>query len=111
MRLELTETVWLDEHRELSLAELAELSGLSARELEELVDCGVIAAVDPKAGTRTFRAHWVVVARTATRLRDDFDLDGQGLAMALTLLDRVHHLEAQLREIRAQLPRRIAADR
>ena len=29
MRIELSEVVWLDEQRELTLAELAELSGLS----------------------------------------------------------------------------------
>ena len=106
MRVELTEMFWLDEHHELSLQELAELSGLPEPEIKALVDCGAIAPVDPDAATHRFSAHWIVVARTATRLRNDFELDAQGLAVALTLLDRVHELEARLRDIEAQLPRR-----
>jgi hypothetical protein len=107
MRIELTELVWLDAHREVTLAELAELSGLSETELRALADCGAIAPVDPEAATQTFGADCIVAARTAFRLRTDFELDPQGLAVALALLDRVRGLEAELREIRAQLPRRI----
>ena len=47
MRIELNEITWLDEHRELTLAELAELSGLSEAELRALEDCGAIAPIDP----------------------------------------------------------------
>ena len=105
MRVERSEMVWLDERHELSLAELAELSGLPARDLQALVDCGAIAPVDPGATTYAFSAHWVVVARTATRLRNDFELDSQGLAVALTLLERVRELETRLRDLDAQRPR------
>ncbi|TMH54899.1 MAG: hypothetical protein E6H53_17935 [Betaproteobacteria bacterium] len=104
MRIELSEVVWLDEQRELTLAELAELSGLSEAELHELEDCGAIAPIDPDAGTKTFSAHYLVLARTACRLRDDFELDTQGLAVALALLDRVRALEAELRDLRARRP-------
>ena len=104
MRIELTELVWLEEQRELTLAELAELSGLSEAELQELEDCGAIAAVDPGAVTRTFGAECIVAARAAFRLRNDFELDAQGLAVALALLDRVRALETELRGLRAQLP-------
>jgi chaperone modulatory protein CbpM len=104
MRIELTELAWLEEHRELTLAELAELSGLSEAELHELEDCGAIAPVDPGAVERTFGAECIVAARAAFRLRNDFELDAQGLAVALALLDRVRALETELRDLRAQLP-------
>jgi chaperone modulatory protein CbpM len=107
VRLELNEVLWLDEHHELSLTELAGLSGLSEAELDELVDCDVIVPVDPRAPQRSFRADCIVAARTACRLRDDFELDAQGVALALTLLNQIRDLEAQLNELRAQLPRRI----
>jgi chaperone modulatory protein CbpM len=107
MRIELTELVWLDEHCEVTLTELADLSGLSEAELRELADCGAIAPVDPDAATQTFDAGCIVAARAAYRLRNDFELDTQGLAVALALLDRVRGLEAELCEIRARLPRRI----
>lgn len=107
MGIELTEVRWLTEHHDLSVTQLAELSGLSETEIHELADQGAIVPVDPDAVERTFDAQCIIVARTACRLRDDFDLNTQGVALALTLLDRVHELEAQLRELRARLPRRL----
>ncbi len=107
MRVELGELTWLDEHRELTLAELSELSGLSEAELRELEDCGAIAPADPTAVTQTFGAQCIVIARTAFRLRHDFELDERGLAVALALIDRVRELEAELRSLSAQLPRGI----
>lgn len=106
MKVELTEVLWLDEQQELSLAELAGLSGLSEAELRELMDYGVIAPLDPQAEPLVFRADCIVTARTACRLRTDFELDAPGLALALTLLGRIHDLEAQLRDLRAQFPHR-----
>lgn len=108
MQAELTEMRWLDEQHALSLTELAEESGLSEAELHELVDYGVIVPVDPGAARRIFHARCIVVARTACRLRDDFELDAQGLALVLSLLERVHDLEVELAHLRAQSPRRIA---
>jgi len=95
---------WLHEHYEFSLEELCELSGLSEAELRDLVDFGVLAPTDPGARHWTFSADRLVVARSASRLRKDFDLDAQGVALVVTLLDRVRDLEAQLRDLRARLP-------
>jgi len=47
---------WLHEERELSLAELCELSGLSEAELRALVDCGAIRPTDSDARDWTFGA-------------------------------------------------------
>ncbi len=105
MRVELTEVFSHDEHRDVSLTELAELSGLSEAELQELVDCGAIVPAVSHSEQRIFRATCIVAAKTASRLRNDFELDVQGIAVALTLLDRIHELEADLRDLRAQLPR------
>lgn len=104
MKVELTEVLWLDAQQELSLTELVGLSGLSEAELHELVDFGVIAPVDPGAAQLIFHADCIVTARTACRLRTDFELDAPGLALVLTLLGRIHDLEAQLRDLSAQLP-------
>jgi chaperone modulatory protein CbpM len=107
MRVELTEVLWLDQQHELSLLQLAQLSGLPEALLDELVDYGAIVPIDPNAAQRLFHADCIVAARTACRLRNDFELDAQGLALALTLLERVHELEAEVRELRAQTPRRV----
>jgi len=103
--IELTEAVWLDERGELTMIELAECSGLSEPELRELVDLGALQPLDPDAHEPSFAGPCVVAARTACRLRDDFELDTHGLALVLSLLDRVQELEAALQRLNARLPR------
>jgi chaperone modulatory protein CbpM len=106
MRVELTEVLWFEQHV-LSLSELAEISGLPRPVLDELLDCGVIAPLEPAATQLRFGAAALRTARTAHRLRADFELDVQALAVALSLVARVEELEAQLRELRARQPQRV----
>lgn len=106
MRVELTEVLWLDQ-RDFSLADIAELSGLPAAELRALVECGALTPADPDAAEWRFGAECLLAARAARRLREDFELDSQGLAVALTLTERIHDLERQLGELRARSPRRM----
>lgn len=106
MPTEQHELLWLDEGGQLSLAELLALSHLSEDELRELVEYGALAPLDPAAPTWTFSARCVVSVRSACRLREEFDLDVQALALTLRFLDRIHDLETQLDKVRAQLPAR-----
>ena len=105
MPIEQIETFWLHEHHRYSLAQLSELSGLSEEALREMVDEGVLAPVDPEAAQWSFGADRLLTVRLARRLSRDFELDSHSLALALALLDRVHALEAEVRELRAKLPR------
>lgn len=98
------EVLWLDEQRVVSLEELVHVSGLSEAELMELVQLGVIPARGGPGHSRTFSARVITVARTACRLRNDFELDTHGVSVALRLLERVQDLEAQIARLRAQLP-------
>ena len=102
--MKIERAMWLHEQHELLLEELCELSGLSEAELRELVDYGVLAPIDSHAQHWTFSADRLIVARSARRMRKDFDLDPHGVALAVTLLERVHDLEAELRDLRAKLP-------
>jgi len=111
MKIEITEAVWLDEHHELSLTEFVEQSGLSVAELQHLVDCDALlpapaakAASDLGAVEARFGADCLALARAASRLRNDFDLDENGLTLTLRLLNRIRELEAELRYLHAQLP-------
>jgi chaperone modulatory protein CbpM len=104
MNLE-AEVLWLDEQREISLRELIEMSGLRESELLELVHCGAIQAQGQADAGYRFSARVVTVARTACRLRDDFELDTRGLSVALRLLERVRSLEEEIAKLRAELPR------
>ena len=101
------EAVWLTEDHEFSLAELAELSGLSEAELRELVDYGAITPVNPDSPQWVFQGKCLVTVRMACRLRVSFDLEPQEVALVISLLDRIQDLEAQLSNLRAQLPHSI----
>lgn len=99
------ETAWMTEHTEVTLAELAALSGLPEELVCELVECGALAPAGASRIQWTFSARCVVSMRTAGRLRNDFELDANALALALSLLERIHELESQLHAAKAQIPR------
>ena len=104
MNAEHTEAIWLTEDQEFSLAELAELSGLSEAELRELVDYGAVTPVNPDSSSWIFSGKCLLTVRAAYRLRTSFDLEAHGVALVVSLLDRIHELEAQLSSLHAQLP-------
>lgn len=98
---EYSDALWPDERQRVPLRALAEVSGLSEAELLQLVDCGALES----SGHHTFSAVSITIARTARRLRDDFELEPHGVAVLLAYLDRIRELEAQLRALQARLPR------
>jgi chaperone modulatory protein CbpM len=108
MNSERADALWLDERHEISFSELAESSGLSDAELRELVDYGALVPTNLRSVQWTFSGDCVVAVRTACRLRNDFELDPQALAITLKFIVRIRELEAQLRDLRAQFPHRSA---
>jgi chaperone modulatory protein CbpM len=94
----------LDDGGALTLAQLAELSGLPESVVRELVDYGALAPAETQATTWTFSSHCVVIARRAHHLRDDFDLDAHAVSVLLGFVERIERLEAELRALRAQAP-------
>lgn len=102
MMQETIQAVWLDEHGVCSLTRFTEVSGLSAAEVQELVDTGVLVPAASEAGAPLFATGTMVVARAARRLRDDFELDLSGMSVALRLLQRIESLERELDSTRAR---------
>jgi chaperone modulatory protein CbpM len=96
--------VWLDHTCLVSVGMLADLSGLSERDVVELIELGAIAPADPAVKPWTFSAECIVTVRTAKRLRRDLELDTHALALALSLLERIRRLEHELAGLRAQMP-------
>ena len=103
MKLDIAEALAMDEQGVLTMAQLVEVSDLSEAELRALVDYGALTPVDPTAPSWTFTATWIVVARTAGRLRRDFELDAHSLSVVLRYAQRIEALEAELRAMRARL--------
>ena len=95
--------IWLNDQAACSAQHLAEVSGLSVEEIDELIATRVIVPVDEATSPPAFALRWVVTATTARRLRDDFELDRNGVSLALTLMQRIEDLEAQVGSLRAQL--------
>jgi chaperone modulatory protein CbpM len=104
-RIEISEALWLDNHREFTLAELAEHSGLPQDLLRQLIELEALPRHDATAAT--FGADCLDLARTSRRLHEDFDLDAGALALVMQLLARVHALEAELRALQARLPQQL----
>jgi chaperone modulatory protein CbpM len=96
---------WLDARETVTVTELSRVSGLTPSELEELVEYGALAPVQRTQATIVFSAACVAPLRHAVRLRKDFDLDLFMVGMLLDYLQRIEDLEAQLRSLKAQLPR------
>lgn len=99
----LEEWLWLNDKDVCSMQHLLDISGLSADELEDLIDNGVIAPIDLAAHPRAFRLRYVAVARLARKLRDDFELDRRGMTLAMTLIRRLDEVEAERNELQARL--------
>jgi chaperone modulatory protein CbpM len=104
MKTRLTEVRWLEAHPDITLPELAELSGLPAAELLALTEFGVFRSVDAAAEEPSYSAGCGVTARAAFRLRRDLELDTDGLALVLKLLEQMRDLEAELHALKARLP-------
>jgi chaperone modulatory protein CbpM len=103
---ELADAQWLTEECEFSIHELVELSGASVEELRELVEFGAITPVNPESSAWVFSGKCLLTVRAACRLRASFDLEAHGVALVISLLDRIRDLEAEMEILRAQLPGR-----
>lgn len=92
-------------HELIVLAEFESASGLTRAEIVELVDYGVFEPQGRTPEEWRFPDALIPTARTAARLRADFDLSPAGLALLLAYRERVRELERELRELQCRLPR------
>ena len=97
------DAMYLDAIAKVTWTQLVGASGLPESELRELVRYGALVPRDPDASTWTFEARWLVVAKTASRIRHDFELDPHGVSVVLSYVERIERLEAEIRALRAQL--------
>jgi hypothetical protein len=93
----------IDEFTEITWTQLVSACGLTEGEVRELVRYGALVPRDPAAPAWTFEARWLLVARRASRLRRDFDLDPHGVSVLLGFVERIDSLESELRALRARL--------
>lgn len=104
MNAQAAEIGWLDARETLTAVELSHACGMSAAELDELVEYGALNAIRRNESERVFSAECVVTLRAAGRLRRDFDLDLFAVAILLGYLNRIEELEREVKSLRAHLP-------
>jgi chaperone modulatory protein CbpM len=102
MTTPIEDALYLDTVTEVTWTQLISASGLPESELTELVHYGAIQPRDPDAPTWTFEARFLAVAKTASRIRRDFELDPHAVSVVLCYLERIQRLEAELNALRAQ---------
>lgn len=98
----LTDIVLINESEQCGIEYLVEVSGLSLSDLDDLVVNEIIVPIDDKEHPRRFQLRHVLTVKLARRLRDDFQLDRNGLALALTLLQRIDELKSELMAARVE---------
>jgi chaperone modulatory protein CbpM len=101
MESRVLDAVWLNDSGSCTMVHLAEVSGLDSAELQLLIDSGALRPLPQSGDTPAFASAALQAARTARRLRDDFELNASGLALAMRLLQRVDALERELEHLRA----------
>ena len=103
MNAPIEDAMHLDAIAEVTWTELLHSSGLPESELRELVRYGALVPRNPDAPVWTFEARWLVVAKTASRIRHDFELDPYGVSVVLSYLERIGRLKDEIRTLRARL--------
>ena len=92
----------------LSMAQLAQLSGVATDELDSLMEFGVLTAIRPELEPATFDIAFVMTLQRARRLREDLALDDHAFALAVMLLQQVADLEEEVRIVRSEARRHLA---
>jgi chaperone modulatory protein CbpM len=99
------EPSWMDPQRRIDQAELARMCNLSPAELGKLVDYGALVPLLGEDGALLqFSAGCVAPLREAARLRGHYDLDLFTVSLLLGYLQRIAHLEHQVRSLQSHPP-------
>jgi chaperone modulatory protein CbpM len=87
----------------LSLDELCERCRLQPPLVIELVGLGLVTPVIAEANEWQFRTEAVPTLHQALRLRQELDLDWQGVAVAMDLMGELRELRQQVDSLQRQL--------
>ncbi|MCX4027773.1 chaperone modulator CbpM [Endozoicomonas sp. SM1973] len=87
--------VLIDTDTEISMAELCHACHISAEQLMELVDYGIVEPCGERKKWR-FAATSIVRIYSAQRLKQDLGINTAGAALALDLIEEVEQLQIKL---------------
>ncbi|MCG8708628.1 chaperone-modulator protein CbpM [Brenneria sp. 4F2] len=95
----------MTEEMTFTMVELCQSVNISQDELIEVVGLGVIVPLEPEKPSWVFDYHALSCLRRAQRLQAELDIDWSGIAMTLTLLDKIDELKNENNQLRRQLSR------
>lgn len=99
----------MTEEMTFTMVELCQSVNISQDELVEVVELGVIVPLQAEKPGWVFDYHALSCLRRARRLRAELDLDWSGIAMTLTLLDKIDELKKENNQLRRRLGRFLTA--
>jgi len=99
MNVEYSELLMLDEHQDITLYELVDLSGMPVETFIVLVESGALVPKNDESDnqeTWQFSCQCVATIRMLSRLKQAFDLEENALGLMMVLLERIQKLENQM---------------
>ncbi|SED33585.1 chaperone modulator CbpM [Pseudomonas migulae] len=90
---------------QLDMAEFCEATELSDVYVIEIVEHGILEPQGKQPKDWRFTDYELVLAKRAAKLRHDLELEWEGVALALDLLEEVRQLRAENRMLKQRLAR------
>ncbi|POA18676.1 chaperone modulatory protein CbpM [Pseudomonas sp. FW300-N1A1] len=90
---------------QLDMAEFCEATGLPDVYVIEIVEHGILEPQGAQPGDWRFNDVELALAKRAAKLRRDLELEWEGVALALDLLEEVQQLRAENRMLKQRLAR------
>jgi chaperone modulatory protein CbpM len=90
---------------QLDLAEFCEATDLTDVYVIEIVEHGILEPQGAQPKDWRFNDYELTLAKRAAKLRRDLDLEWEGVALALDLLEEVRQLRAENRMLKQRLGR------
>jgi chaperone modulatory protein CbpM len=92
-------------HYYFSFEELCDVAELSSHIIIEIVEHGIIEPDGADPENWIFSTQMVTVAKKAYRLHRDLNIDWQGIALTINLLDELEQLKLENKQLRRRLDR------
>lgn len=90
---------------ELDMKQFCQASNISAAYVIEIVEHGILEPQGRKPDEWLFDDHALIIARRAARLQHELELEWEGVALALDLLDELDHVRAENQMLKQRLGR------
>ncbi|MGI9318013.1 MAG: chaperone modulator CbpM [bacterium] len=93
----------VNELDEISLEQICEICNINRPQVVRLVDLGVLHPSGDRPSSWSFAFYSVTRLKRACRLQRDLDLNLEGVALSLELLDEINRLRSELDFLRTRL--------